>query len=577
LYFRISKYHVNTFYTMNHSNRLPLSSTVIFCILILSLLGIKGHSEHITGGEISYEYIGDSTNINHQYRITIKYVRTNFNTTFLPPQTITMCRASVCFPTSQHTLTLKSITPEGDSIPDNFQCLDGSDSLSFQFFSHIYEGIITLPGACYENFFRHVVQCCRIPNGQVVNYGNDLYGGIYLGAFLNNAIQEKTLTFKERNTGYGFCHNQNVSISHTANIESGDSVTYNLAQIRNNSSSCNIGTLISFTPGYSVLMPFNMSPNSFLNFTQDGRLEYKTGNLSGGYAYAVEVKAYTLHPGGNFFYHSGTIYKDETIIVGANCKPDVIIGPILKPQGVAFPNIQYPTSVLSIIDTGISIPNIDSVPAPNSPTGFGLPWKTYYYSCPDTLLPILFIDKISCASISDDLSEFTITAFNSDVLTAINYSANCNDQGLADTLYLVLDKPLPYNGNYFVSIRMGSDGNTIMNSCGFNIPEDYTFAIQANNCPNLTTNTLVTGNPKIYIHPNPTSKELNISHPYFKNEKLNVEIASILGATIYTGNISAIDGKASIDVSHLADGAYFINIKTSSAAYFSEKFIVKAF
>ncbi len=48
---------------------------------------------------------------------------------------------------------------------------------------------------------------------------------------------------------------------------------------------------------------------------------------------------------------------------------------------------------------------------------------------------------------------------------------------------LGLHKKLDVNGYYLLQIRTGTDGNTIVNECGFDTREHNSFLIKVDNCP----------------------------------------------------------------------------------------------
>jgi choice-of-anchor B domain-containing protein len=65
------------------------------------------------------------------------------------------------------------------------------------------------------------------------------------------------------------------------------------------------------------------------------------------------------------------------------------------------------------------------------------------------------------------------------------------------------------------------------------------------------------------IYPSPASNHINITSA--KNENAAVSVLNILGETVLTQQLS-IFGKQKIDVSNLANGAYFVNLKTDKGS-----------
>lgn len=71
---------------------------------------------------------------------------------------------------------------------------------------------------------------------------------------------------------------------------------------------------------------------------------------------------------------------------------------------------------------------------------------------------------IRCASIAADGSDFTITGSPAAVITGA--TGQCNSNNLADTVILQFAQPLYRQGDYTITLRTGSDGNTVQGECG---------------------------------------------------------------------------------------------------------------
>lgn len=90
--------------------------------------------------------------------------------------------------------------------------------------------------------------------------------------------------------------------------------------------------------------------------------------------------------------------------------------------------------------------------------------KGISYSCDATKLYINLNKNMKCNSLAADGSDFTISS-GANVISA---SAFCNGFDM-DSLELDLNNPLP-PGNYKITIRNGTDGNTLIDNCGNEIP-----------------------------------------------------------------------------------------------------------
>ena len=130
-----------------------------YFITLISFLAIIFHAQatHITGGDIQYRYIGDSTNVNHQYEVTLRVYRD------CTPGTSTYISGNITIQSScyaNQSVTLPQIMgplANGEFNPPTYQdCVpQGSvKCLGIRYF----KGIVTLPGLCSD--FKFVYQDC---------------------------------------------------------------------------------------------------------------------------------------------------------------------------------------------------------------------------------------------------------------------------------------------------------------------------------------------------------------------------------------------------------------------------------
>ncbi len=99
--------------------------------------------------------------------------------------------------------------------------------------------------------------------------------------------------------------------------------------------------------------------------------------------------------------------------------------------------------------------------------------QTISSSCDATKIYIKTNKKMKCSSLAADGSDFTISPSVANVISAKSF---CNAFDM-DSLELDLDKPLPV-GNYTVSIKNGSDGNTLLDNCDAFIPVGNSLPLQ---------------------------------------------------------------------------------------------------
>ena len=86
-------------------------------------------------------------------------------------------------------------------------------------------------------------------------------------------------------------------------------------------------------------------------------------------------------------------------------------------------------------------------------------------SCDATKIFIKTNKKMKCSSLAVDGSDFTISPAVATITSAKSFCAAFD----TDSLELDLNKSLP-PGNYTITIKNGTDGNTLLDNCGTNIP-----------------------------------------------------------------------------------------------------------
>lgn len=85
--------------------------------------------------------------------------------------------------------------------------------------------------------------------------------------------------------------------------------------------------------------------------------------------------------------------------------------------------------------------------------------------------------RVACNTIAADGSDFSISGpQGSSVLYA--YGVGCDTANFTDTVAFVLQKPLQTDGTYTITAQSGTDGNTLLDSCG--IPQNIGNSINFN-------------------------------------------------------------------------------------------------
>ena len=92
-----------------------------------------------------------------------------------------------------------------------------------------------------------------------------------------------------------------------------------------------------------------------------------------------------------------------------------------------------------------------------------------FVGCDKTLVTAVLDKKVKCSSLASDGSDFIISSGGS--YTTIGATGqNCDAQFDMDTIQIKLNTPLT-PGNYSISTRIGTDGNTLLDDCGNQVGE----------------------------------------------------------------------------------------------------------
>lgn len=76
--------------------------------------------------------------------------------------------------------------------------------------------------------------------------------------------------------------------------------------------------------------------------------------------------------------------------------------------------------------------------------------------------------QIQCTSIAADGSDFSISGPT--LVTVAGANAVCDSLGLTDTVIVQLSAPIKTLGSYQLTLKLGNDGNTLLNYCGLSTP-----------------------------------------------------------------------------------------------------------
>ena len=99
--------------------------------------------------------------------------------------------------------------------------------------------------------------------------------------------------------------------------------------------------------------------------------------------------------------------------------------------------------------------------------------------CAPNSLTLVFRKPITCSTVASDGSDFAVTGPSA--VTVTNAKATCTgSNSAAKEIIITLAKPIQQGGSYTLSLKKGSDGNTVKDECGEETPagSSITFTIK---------------------------------------------------------------------------------------------------
>ena len=414
-----------------------------FLLGLFMILGLMTQASHLSGGDIQYRYIGDSTGVARQYKVILRVYRDV--TGIGMPTTETVTVSSNCYANINVPMTLQA--GSGLVAPTLFDCVTVGSAGTKTLEIYTYKGYVTLPGAC-STFKFWYSNCCRpggITNINTSNgFGND---GFFFDANLDNMLGENSSPIFISEPVRAFCVGNAFNWAQKSIEYDGDSVHYEMISCRENAYPNQ--TNIPFDAGWSATQPvtstyFNLNPKtgtiSFLPTQQEIDVM------------SIKITEYRYDSLYYVWYQVGSASRDMMISISANCSP-------AASQGVVL-DYNYPGQYL---DSVTMLPAID-------------------YDCGDSVIDLNFLVKLDRESVSEDGTDFRLTNPLGQPIPISKLSATCDVNGETQAIRVHLFKPLLVNGRYFLYSKTGNDGNTLTNKCGFPMNEFDTLVIIVDDC-----------------------------------------------------------------------------------------------
>ena len=433
-----------------HKNNNLMKNVIRLFILAFAFLGMSTVAEasHNAGGDIQYEYIS-STGNSHKYKITMRLYRDATGINLPASATVYACSAN--FATVSATLSEVGTTGgSGVVAPTLFDCVSSTNA-GVTINVMLYEGEITLPGNAPDWTFAFST-CCRNP--AVDNITNPSSQGFYIEAKLNNQIGQNNSPEFVSEPVRAFCTGRTFNWKQSVVEPDGDSIYYRISHVKAGASGSCSPTNIPYATGWTYDQPITTNPaNSLYMNPSTGLITFKPSAIEID-VMAVTVDEYRYDSTLYVWRKIGEVNRDMQIAIASACTPLAQAGVQLDYQAPGM--YQDPVNGLPTVD----------------------------YNCLDSSVTLKFAVKLDCSSISPDGTDFRLTKPDGQPLAIESITANCDNNFEASQMTIKLFKPLTKNGKYFLYSKVGNDGNTLLNKCGFPMNEFDTIQLNVEGCFN---------------------------------------------------------------------------------------------
>lgn len=501
--------------------------------LLLTLLSIACSSSmfasHMAGSDIWYEYIGTSTYPN-RYRVNLALYR---DATGIPMCQTVQCTKAVCItsscfssmtvflPFKQVSLsfgsdTLMGALPGSIRTPGQLACTSPQGPMAYNGTEiYFFSAEVDLPGLCSDFKFSF--------NETARNLCSNILGTLdfYIEASLNNTIGHNSSPTFLSPAVKTFCVGKEFTWHQLANEPDGDSLYYTLDVPLAGACGSNF-TPIAYLPGYHQSHPITTT-GPFL-------FDYKTGTVTFTAAqqeiitFKITVEEFRLNTTTNSFLKVGQTSRDVQvpIIASSYCTS--------SPHQILYS----------------SNASVDSIP---------------HLVCQDTSIIVKFDSPILSSTIASDGSDFGLENSLGNLVPiagAIPVIKGKNNLECRE-IEIFLYQPLSYNDTLMLSIRKGSDLNTLETSCGFQINEGDSLYLKVDGCQGWVS-AAETKTIGVSIYPNPANDFLKLECPV-TSLAVNIYVMDLSGKTLI--HLSSPEVPDQLDISNLPNGIYTLRLQTS--------------
>lgn len=481
-----------------------------FTLFLCFSFFLNSQATHIAGGEITYRYIGDSTNIPRHYIIRLSLYQDISGISLASTANINY--TSSCNPGGSAVAILINTT-NGTGVPlqSAYDCADQSQPGSVSFAKWVYQMDIVLPINCSDWDF-YWSSCCRNP--AITNILNPSGSGFVIKSQLNNLNGQNSSPVFSTDAARQFCANSPgfLVLSQQAVDLDGDSLFYYLSEPLDDPYP---GVPLPWSPGYSTIDPITTLTGMNLN-PATGVMIFKPTTVEVD-VFKINVDEYRFDSIAFLWIKKGTITREVQIPIVNTCRLEAINW-----------HLQTTDSLSNKIVADCGTQEL-----------------TFNTSAP-----------IACSSISPDGTDFLIYKSDGTLLPVVSANGNCVN-GYTTEISIQLNDTISQNDSMHIISYVGSDFNTLTNYCGFDLPVGDSLTLVVSNCPNigLQETKIISA-----IYPNPFENSIEIK--FENSSQKNVLIFNSNGQLLTSQD--ATEKNFRIDLSTLPKGIYLVQVGTGT-------------
>lgn len=480
-----------------------------YCKTLLSLILIvcSWHSSFAggpMGGEIRYTYLYGSGD----YEVTLVLYQTpSINASNQP---VNVFLNSTCY--GSDTLTMTNFIPSGMigtpsggvRFSADVNCGDTAVIDSLQPLAFYYRDTVTLPGKCQDYSFTYR-QCCR--DSVIDNIVQPENTTFFLRSKLSNLFGENTSPRFLDHPRFRFYKDVTSYDYGMAAVEpDNDSVLYRIISAKDSA-----GNSVTYASGYNPTQPYP----SQLPF------EYGIAPLQAGeYTVVIEATEHRFDTMFAMWPEIGNTVREITFFVEDTFPPGVVSS--------AFGGS-------NVVDT---IRNVH---------------------CGDSVVSFK-IDRFLAGSLTQEGTEFRVLGTDTLIRPVIEAGCyNVRPDLTCDSVWLKLYKPLESNDTAYVVLKVGGDGNTLLNSCGNAFAEQDLGVLILKGCQNTSLEESL--NSKFFsVYPNPTKDKLTIE---FEEDDIPEQVTLFDMQGRELKSVVPQSFKTEIDITSFSKGVYLLEIKSA--------------